>query len=1776
MRTKAEYEALSASDKAAISVKADPRINVISATRIDTIFGGGYRAKMVGSPHINVNMEKGTLAAKYMNEDEATFQGDHEDPKTHHHWRGEGFGAFVEFEDGTKKNNGVLPIGTIGTIYGGGNEADIYGNTSVEIGTGKYHNDSGELVNITPARKAAFITGNVYGGGKMGHVGEFTLDGNDKPTSCVTGTGICKVTISNGDIGPDNMNMWHLDGSGNIRDNDKPDDSGHVFGAGQGTQDYAVVAASALKPSNWNSMTDAEKLAFVNTLAFADSTEVTINGTAWVKGSVFGGGENAHVLHNTGVKIDGNCQIGNGHILLTDESGSITLNRGVNRRYTSAEWAAGHLTATAEDFSDEAVRTAVNNRFANSLPECDSWLYGKEISGRKIVESAHHSPYDMFEGSAGYNAQGGKRVAASGRAFNGNVYGGGSGYFPYEAGKWNPKAGQVEGNTWVEVKGGHIMTSLYGGNEMSTMMGDAHVKMSGGTVGVPRTLDEIDAHPVTCYVFGGGKGEGRELLDNNTDVQNTFVTINGGWVYGSVFGGAEDGHVQGNANVTIDGTTKIGTWGTSYVDGNIFGGGRGFDGINAKAGRIGGNVTIKINGGEMLGSVYGGGRLGSVGMAADGTFPADVENGATYGHIAINVSGGRIGNEHEYVFIDDDNEAGIATSAYRKSGFNDAVPFTLKIQEEAHPDDATMGLITEGGTVNYRRLYHSMGGSIYGGCMGRLTKLNGDVNPNWDKLGIARSTTINVSGSSVIKSSIFAGAEFGKVTGNTSVTLDGTPTIGTLVYKSPYNAPQYGFGSVYGGGYGSEYLLTDADKTAGATAEPREWAGIVEGETYVTINGGKVRANVYGGGKTAVVNGDTHVTITGGEVGLKKVRKSDGYMMYGSSHQGNVFGAGRGSLTDAKIAVVKGNTNINISGGEIYHMVYGGGSLASVGDFKLSDGAGHPTYIPLSGVPYGWNTEDDGETPNGKSTGLATVTITGGTIGISGRDNGLVFGSSRGNLKQPEADSNEGGKLVDPYDRVAWVRSSVVNIGSTSGSSDLSTPHIKGSVYGGGENGHNSENATVNVYSGTIGISDDSDPWYAFEDKDIETETRIHRGNVYGGGSGSDFYTVTVGEGASAKTIKRYNPKSGMVAHNTEVNISGGHIGRSVYGGGSMAMVGTITNEADTVSTAKHASETSSFALSWPYKFEFAPNTGKATVNITGGHIGTRNIDGGDVYGSSRGEAGDRYAMAHYAYTRETEVNINYPSTSEATPSAILTDFTIPCITGSVHGSGENGYVYGDTHVTLNKGLVGHSIYGAGKGNGTYEVTLNKVVGSGTYDANIYSLLAGKVLGNTYVNMYGGRVIRNVYGGGNMGSVGKGNYASGTDDYAHDSSIGAAMGYGEKINGPLWESTAEHDDAWEFLNSGKTTVNVVGGTVGYIDSTDPNKSIKNSLPYGNVFGGSAGEPAPNIAENPRYLYSPAFFSGYVNETDVTIGGYRCIATCTDKNSESHAVGEVMTEADLLTAFGGTDVLVDGKPSPDYWELVGPTILASVYGGGQDGHVRRDAYVKVRSGEIGLPFTNDNRALLKTNTVSLEEELDNPQWMHRGNVYGAGSGVTKYKYDIDQDKDTTEVIPYNNGIATVDFNENDYSSSAGSVTRFTRVDVYGGIIHRNVYGGGSMGSVGPPNMGQTYEPYKRGDTASGHGPGRQSFCTVNINGRIGTPTGFRTGWEFQKYYGGEVYGASRGLPELRPKEDEFSYTIWTQVNILKDAIVLGNVFGGGDSGVVKQDAEVNVGKAAAEP
>ena len=1754
-RTKSEYEALSAADKENIEVYRDPRINVISATKIGAIFGGGFQGLLVGNPHINVNMEKGRVLAEYANKagDESKFTVD-----THTTTDGETY--TVESHETGK--DAILAIGTIGNIYGGGNDANVDGNTYVEIGTGQWLNNEGAYeregtdgvtytykngnwtyidgaqekvatTTPTPKRNKAFITGSVYGGGNLadvtnntyvtmgngevataiygggnlGNVGTLTpVSGADLGNyTWATGTGSSNVTITGGTVGPTtpteaipgnvfgggkgndgsfycekgmvystNVNIENGTVKGNVygggeiarveqntavtiglatgtsepliegdvfgagkglsthgysalvrgnptvivqgdaklkksvygggqiasvgsfwvntpnlpadaptppagtpigmpyqmkvedsgtctvivRGNAEigpdnmtmtnpkgPDDTGYIFGAGKGflplEYTYADDAHRPKRMVNSNGDNiwsyfekESDYISYIETLALTGATKVTVGGNAFVKGSVYGGSENGYVLNDTEVTIADNCQIGNGYVQMADDGTALVTQRGVNRRYTDAEWAAGHLFVEgdpdidATDATESALRTAVGTNYKTSLPECASWPYGENTGTPEspVMRYLAYDVYDYIDPSAEKPVP---KYASDGHTFYGNVFGGGSGYYPYRRksgwvkdatksaavgqpvdkdgysdGVWHRAAGAVYGNTTVEITGGHILSNVYGGNEMTDVgkftndvngeptipdtAGLCTVKMSGGTLGVPRTLKQIAAHPVTCYLFGAGKGDQRINFNTWTNVNDAVVEVsNEARIYGSVFGGGEDGHVLRDTKVDIKtgkdvtigtATTRypyIGTTGTSYVDGNIFGGGRGFSGEALTAGSVGGNVSLNISDGTILGSVYGGGRLASVGTgfravtdphygqlqadydtnvtftseeisaakegdAAYGKTTSDIKAYAgSHGHVTVNISGGTIGNDLEDI--------------------------TVK---------------------------HTKGGNVFGGSMGRLTLLDGSISPIWPKSAIVKSSKINISGNSLIKGNVYGGSELGMLRGDVYVTIGGVLGDDNTITSTDSDNPTI-MRDVYGGGYGSDDYETMTTITAGGfthatyTFTPMQLAGIVCGDTYINMKRGHVQKNLYGGGEMATV----------GLVDFTHAEKHED--------------------------VTK--------------------SFALSWPYKMSF------------IPY----DDSGI--SSAIGGSTNINITGGRLGLTGKDFMGPF--------------NAAGKAISATDR----------------------------------------------------------------------------------------HPLTDDEEKAAR------------------------------------------------------------------------------------------LDNGDVYGGGKGLAGDRHDYAFCANVKETHVTINYPANNGATPANYKDKsgnaYTHDCVAGAVYGGGENGHVIEDTEVKLTNGLIGHALYGGGSGKGKYTTSITRIDDGTSKDVSIYSITAGKVYGNTNVEMTNGYVVRNIYGGGNMGSVGKGNYAGGPDDYS-------TIGYGEMPTGNLWTTkfnseaaeseSNKKDDAWQFLNSGKTVVKVTGGQVGYIDPEDPSESFKDDMVYGNIFGGCRGESAPNIGHSPRYQYSPEFFSGYINESEVIIG--------------EAAVGTI-----------GTD---------GYVAASGPKILGSVYGGGQDGHVRRDTHVTVYGGEIGIAYNNDNRTKVGTNTLTLEEELNNPQWLQRGNVYGAGSGIGKYEYDFNyngvhyDNNGNLEKYDYTNpqNNKTSEMKEIDYSTSAGSVTRFTQVDILGGTIHRNVYGGGSQSSIGAPkipvNGVMPADPDKKDLSESGiANQGKQSQCTVNIGGGTSKVT-IGTEDDYKEHYGGEVYGASRGNPSL--DATQFGTTIWTEVNVFENVKIMGNVFGGGDAGMVKKDAKVTIG------
>ena len=1371
------------------------------------------------------------------------------------------------------------------SVFGGGNEADILGNANVTMTDGTVKN-------------------RVFGGGNLGNVGTFStttsVAGHASHTGCIgwpssTGSwskgGKCTVSISGGTVG-------------DLGDMTMPDDYGYVFGASRGTS-----ADPSVEPD-------------IDFTAYVKETEVTISGTAFIIGGVYGGSENGHVRGDTKVYIQG---------------GQIGCGEGQTAPYTEAQWTAAINAVTSGNASGIIAAAA-------EMPECSHWKYEEP-----------YLPYDRNDA-----APGGAKIGYDGHTFYGNVFGGGSGYWPYKKADnsgydWLEKAGLVEGSTLVEVTGGHILTSIYGGNELTDVSGDSCVViMRGGTLGVPRTLAQTAAHPVTCYLFGAGKGDQRLRFTEYTNVNNVRVQVSGtAHIFGSIFGGGEDGHVLGNAKIGVY-SGHIGTWGTSYVDGNVFGAGRGFSGDALTSGVVQGNVDIEIKGGTMLGSIYGGGRLGSVGTYITGYGTANygkliTENPTAHGNITINISGGTIGNTYEYI-----EPSGDWTPTWKD---NNNITYTEFGSED----------------TDKNRLMHTKGGNVFGGCMGRLYKLDGtNVIHDWPDMGKARKTTVTISGGH-IKSNVYGGGEMGVVAEGTKITITGG-TIGMEVGDS------YTYGSVYGGGYGSG---DDTDgysvDESGTTLNARAYAGLVKGNTDIDISSSgstHIWASVYGGGELASVTGSTDVNITGGEIG-KNGLKENGYVKYGGYRMGNVFGGGKGSLAFPAAGEIRGNATVAISGGNIYHNVYGGGALGSVGTYSYEPGSSTTVCAP--------------------NTGTTTVSITGSAIiGINGYDNGMVNGSSRGG-------SGRAYLQTHPLNEVAWVNESFVNIGTDGDGANFSTPHITGSVYGGGENGHNYSNTTINIFSGHVGT---------------DSGTHEH-GNIYGAGCGVDTYEYDFdGNGTLSDDEKSfYNPLAGIIHGNSYVNIKGGKIERDVYGAGSMG-----TTE------------------------------GNSTVTITGGRI-NRN-----VYGGPKGKENARSEVANAILADiggNSQLDIFYPTTPSADNGS-----TTQLIVGSAFGGGEAGPVKGNVTVNMKSGLVLQDLYGGGAlANTNID---NVTAGYGTNSETIPSTSNKK----TQVNLTGGTINGNVYGGGlgrksgyfgetsdlkakvygnvtvelnktqasdkcwvkgiifgcnNLNGTPKGHalvhiYKTVTKDGSdavaakpakntNTYELAAVYGGG---NMAAYEPVSNTDFAEVIIDGcDYTSIETVYGG-GNAASTPATKvTVNSTYEIGTIFGGGNGKDAlPNGTATPTP--NPGADVGYITEGTTTtsygsgnanvnaLGGmiHKVFGGSNTKGNVRHESVAFIDQSDDTCPLqldevygGGNEAFMDGGSSV---KLGCVSYLKNLYGGANDAPVGGNVELTVTSGRFERVFGGNNQGgtISGSITVNIEETGCHPIVI--GELYGCGN------------------------------------------------------------------------------------------------------------------------------------------------------------------------------------------
>ena len=1747
------YSHLTANDSSFVNIRGNAQV-------VGSVYGGGENGHVMGSTVVNVT--GGIVGGLPLHGEE--FDLHTLDSKNQYYHSSELKVRLTAKESEIREDEyGAGRHVFRGNVYGGGKGTDFTDEDKYSMTAGRVFGNTNVLIS-----DSALIYNRVYGGGSLASVGTFTYyetipTSNDLSLSEQIqrikyrgDKGVTNVTVKGGTIGTNGLN------------------NGDVVGGGRGLVGNPNGFDTIVTNNTLDGADQVVRMAYVKT------TNVIINDGAHIKSNVYGGSLNGHVYENTLVTINGGTigdtvLDGSAYKVHGGWHSNVYGGGGGTSRYVMAN-GNKHLSITSGRVYGNTKVEIKGGKVLNNVygggPIASVGTYDLRKDHNPIVANTGTAEVFITDGTIGYDGNENGNVFGSGLGIfcasgeypdslsyvrnttvkigtdgvatgplvkgsvygsgeNGhvfqntdvymysgtvcdNLYGAGSGKAYAGQHTHNPIGGIVIGNTNITMNGGLVKHNVYGGGEIASVgtknfsgtstkgQGIANIFMSGGQVGVESEI--LQSADDKGNVFGGGLGKPGSDHSDYANVDSTYVEIsNLAYVTNSVFGGGENSHVLGNTNVNIEGGTvgrrltlaerKTNEKNAHIIvrSGNVYGGGRGStpyqtnpDKYSLTAGRVYGNTNVTVSGGTVRHNVYGGGALASV-----GTFETDPTNDTitswtSGGKATVTIEGGLIGPTLADLMAD---PAKVDT-AFLYLGNNE--------------------------------------GSVYGSSRGL-------PEPEHSTLAFTKETMVTIKTGAEVSSGVFGGGENGHVYGNTVVviqggTIGGIPLHGeefdlhTLDPASPYYSDseykvklkpaesetkedEYGVGrrifrgAVFAGGRGSDTYNIPASSIFGKF-EPT--AGRVYGNSKVTVSGGTIYNNVYGGGTIASVGrfkydatvtdsivrvlpgtGKAEVFITGGQIGTDgnnngdvfggglgvaaapkdqltylayvgetdvrisettssvptiiksnvyggaasghvqnntKVTVSGGQIGYTYEDNGktkvhggwhsNVYGGGGGTnrydipnTNKKKLSIsagrVYGDTEVNIEdGATVYHNVYGGGAIASVGTYNVAD----PNQPPYPGYATG--------------RGKAKVNVYGGTIGLDGNNNGMVFGSAKGKIDTINAFS----------DSLSYVAYSEVKIGDPNKNY---APTVKGSVYGSGENGHVYMKAKVDVNKGTIGVAPNeyqaNDPLFAY------------RGNVYGAGCGTDTMPIPG---------HLYNPLSGIVQGETEVNINGGYISRNVYGGGAMASVGAYT------ATERHFQDTTASGsgdyhlgdtLSWPVQLDFAMG-GKAVVNIYGGHIGTADLASdplasGCVYGSSRGEAGNRYKMAALSNVREAYVTVDFDTPNSST----FNDNTDNVIIGSVFGAGENGHVYDTTSVTINKGLVAGSVFGAGEGSATYKDWLKDPSDDHLYKTDVRSITAGKVFGNTSVTVNGGWILHNVYGGGNMASVGKANYIV----YGEDGDIDSTMA------------------------TGRTHVRIYGGTIG----TD---GIENGF----VFGSSRGLTFDNTNVNPRYNYNRDFFLGYTNQTFVTIG-QNAVATPTASS---------------------------------------PRIFGSVFGGGQNGHVRLNTEVVINDAEIGVQYDPSDGNITDT------------KWMYRGNVYGAGRGI--------------DYVPGST---------NEYCTSAGSVTRNTHVIVNGGLIHRDVYGGGSLATVGPPPVPKylAYDP---------------SLTTVDIiGGTIGDAAGIA------KEYGGNVYGSSRGV--ATPNGDGVATVKEAVVNIGKKdgstlsgtGLVNGSVYGGGKNGHVNTNATVNI-------
>ena len=283
-------------------------------------------------------------------------------------------------------------------------------------------------------------------------------------------------------------------------------------------------------------------------------------------------------------------------------------------------------------------------------------------------------------------------------------------------------------------------------------------------------------------------------------------------------------------------------------------------------------ITFRMKGGLLRGSIYGGAQYGGDG----GTRTYIITGGTIRGWVA----GGANGTDHS---------GGVMEGAsYIYVGGN------AKID-------------SNGSTT---RINRAVGGNVFGaGCGYSATSTSGQVT-----LG----TNVVIADNAYVERGVYGGGSYGycPTDKTANIYITGGTVDGKAGGVDGTNYMDNIQGGIYGGACqnkgGSVNMFMTGGTVNGGVYGGSNASGALSGNVNITIAGGNVgtqekAASVFGGGygSGTTINGSTSITMTGGAI------------------NGNLFGGGNQGA-------VNSNTSVTITGGSVTGNVYGGGDKAEV------------------------------------------------------------------------------------------------------------------------------------------------------------------------------------------------------------------------------------------------------------------------------------------------------------------------------------------------------------------------------------------------------------------------------------------------------------------------------------------------------------------------------------------------------------------------------------------------------------------------------------------------------------------------------------------------------------------------------------------------------------------------------------------------------------------------------------------------------------------------------